>query len=94
MAVGTHRSAVEESSAHEAAERAFAASLVRRLEIIDPAEPLRDLILAAPPRMLANLRHALPPALRAIVRCELNKDLTKHSLFEIERQLAGPVQLL
>ena len=45
------------------------------------------LIVVAPPRTLADLRNAFHPDVKACIIAEINKDLTKHSLIEIEKHL-------
>jgi protein required for attachment to host cells len=44
---------------------------------------------AAPPRTLADLRKAMQPDVRKRVIAEIDKDLTKHPIFEIERHLTA-----
>ena len=45
------------------------------------------LIVVAPARTLAELRQRFSKELRATVMAELDKDLTKHPVHEIERLL-------
>ncbi len=47
------------------------------------------IIFVAPPRTLAELRQSLRSDIKKRVRAELAKDLTKHPVWEIERQLFG-----
>ena len=47
----------------------------------------KALIVVAPPRTLAELRNAFHSDVKACVVAEINKDLTKHSLGEIEKHL-------
>ncbi|WP_369124561.1 host attachment protein [Enterococcus faecalis] len=46
-------------------------------------------MLVAPPRMLAALRENLSNGVQATVIAEVDKDLTKHPIQEIERLLTG-----
>jgi protein required for attachment to host cells len=45
------------------------------------------LVIVAPPRILADLRRALHPDVKARVVAEINKDLSKHPVWEIERRI-------
>ena len=45
-------------------------------------------MLIAPPKVLGDLRAAMPKALRGLIVGELSKDLTKHPVDQIERILA------
>ena len=47
------------------------------------------LIVVAPPRTLAELRKAFHSDVKASIITEINKDLTKHPIGEIERHLTG-----
>jgi protein required for attachment to host cells len=50
---------------------------------------VQALIIAAPPRTLAELRHAFPPSVQKHIIAEIDKDLTKHPISEIERHIFG-----
>jgi protein required for attachment to host cells len=81
------RSGVEQTDWHEIAEQRFAhnvaASLCARENDIDA------LVVVAPPKTLAELREAFSDGLKRKVMAEVNKDLTKHPVHEIERLLGG-----
>ncbi len=47
------------------------------------------LVVVAPPRMLADLRHAFHPDVQKRIIAEIAKDLTKHPVSEIEAHLQG-----
>jgi protein required for attachment to host cells len=47
-------------------------------------------VLVAPPRILAALRQHLDGESRARILAEVDKDLTKHPIHEIERLLSSP----
>lgn len=82
---GTARSAVSETDYHHAEESEFLQSVCSRIEraMADQAEAPR-LVIAAPPRVIGELRSLLPPPIRAVVTVEIGKDLTKLSIDEIE----------
>jgi protein required for attachment to host cells len=45
--------------------------------------------VVAPPAMLGNLRKMIKPEVRNKIIAEIDKDLTKHSVYEIEKHLTG-----
>jgi protein required for attachment to host cells len=83
------RSAKYEVDWHELAEENFAREVVDALEREHAKKQIDHLIIVAPPRALSNIRHELADALAAIVVAEIDKDLTKHPVAEIERLLLG-----
>jgi len=46
-------------------------------------------VIVAPPRTLADLRAAFHPDVQGLIIAEINKDLTKHPVGEIEQHLTG-----
>lgn len=81
---GSPRSAVEQTDFHAEAERRFAEDTMRVAEAL-PTE--KGIVLVAPPKTLATLRGRMSPGLRQVVIAEIDKDLTKHPVPEIERLL-------
>jgi hypothetical protein len=67
------------------AEQEFAKEIAKAL---DHAH-FNALILVAPARTLADLRTALSEKTRRAIVSEIDKDLTKHPVYEIERHLTG-----
>jgi len=45
------------------------------------------LVIAAPPKTLADLRRWVPPEVKAKIVAEIDKDLTKHPVRDIERHI-------
>ncbi|MGL4322447.1 MAG: host attachment protein [Beijerinckiaceae bacterium] len=84
---GTHRSAIEQTDWHQLAEDKFASDVVDSLGALHDAEPVKHLIIVAAPRTLAALRKCLPSKLRSLVTAEVDKDLTKHTVHDIQRLL-------
>ena len=80
-------SATEGTDWHELAENQFARDTVAALKLGYRADAPRGVVLVAPPRMLAMLRRHLDEELRSSVLAEVDKDLTKHPIHEIERLL-------
>ncbi len=48
---------------------------------------VKAVVIAAPPRTLADLRQVLHGDVKARVVAEVDKDLTKHPVYEIEKHL-------
>jgi len=84
---GDRRSALEQPDWHEIAEHRFAATVAAALDrIVDEGAAL---VIAAPPRTLSELRHTLSDRVRAAVIADVDKDLTRHTVDEIQRHLCG-----
>jgi protein required for attachment to host cells len=87
--VGSIRSAVEQTNWHDQAERAFLVNLVRELEGALAIGKTKSLIIVAPPRALGVLRPVYSHKVRNAVRAEVDKDLVKHPVHEIEKHLTA-----
>jgi len=87
--LGHGRSSVEQTDWHDQAERTFLVQLIKRLDAAIAAGKLTSLIMVAPPRALGVIRSAYSPALRSAVRAELDKDLVKLPIHQIEKHLTG-----
>jgi protein required for attachment to host cells len=83
------RSAVEATDWHELEERHFAHMVAAAMERLVRASKVKKLVVVAPPRTLSELRIAFHPDVKACVIAEVNKDLTKHPVGEIEKHLTG-----
>lgn len=86
-AVPGRRSAVEPTDWHDIEEHRFARTVAAALEQVVRTSKAKALIVVAPPRTLAELRSAFHPDVKACIIAELNKDLTRHSIGEIEKRL-------
>ena len=82
------RSAVQQTDWHDLAERSFATDVAQELEHHHRDGDFTRLIVVAPARTLAELRQSFSKELGATILAELDKDLTKHPVHEIERLLA------
>ena len=82
------RSAMEQTDWHDQEEERFLHNLAGRLDAEVSGGKAKSLILIAPPRALGMLRHAYSHNLRAALRAEIDKDLVKLPVHEIERHLA------
>nr|WP_292242816.1 host attachment protein [Mesorhizobium sp.] len=88
---GARRSAMEyHSDPVREEDRAFAAKLAHTLHGHHVAGDFDQLVVAAPPQMLGDLRLAFPESLRKVTAAEIAKDLTKlpeHELRDVIRKL-------
>jgi protein required for attachment to host cells len=87
--VGQNSSAVTQTDWHNQAEQAFLTHLAQKLDAEVVAGKVKSLILVAPPRALGMIRHAYSHALRGAIRTEIDKDLVKHPVHDIERHLTA-----
>ena len=83
------RSGVETTDWHESEKHRFAKRAAAAVGELMHAHRIKALVVVAPPRTLAELRHAFDPDVQRLVIAEIEKDLTKHSVTEIERHLVG-----
>jgi protein required for attachment to host cells len=79
------RSTIEQTDWHDVAEHRFAGEVAASLEAAGRHLPIKALVVVAPPKTLAALRAAFSAEIRRVIVAELDKDLTKHSIPEIER---------
>jgi protein required for attachment to host cells len=85
-ATGRH-SAVEQTDWHDLAERDFAIEVADTMERHHRDGDFKKLVVVAPARTLSEYRQRFSKELHASVLTELDKDLTKHPVYEIERVL-------
>jgi len=88
--VGATRHAIAaEHDPHRELKHTFAISLARMLDERRSEHAYDRLVLVAPPKTLGDLRAALPASVRALVRAELDKDLTKTPATELPDHLSA-----
>ena len=87
--VGARRSAMGQADWHELDEQKFAASIADALQALVREKNIEQLVIAAPPRTLAELRRSLHEEVRKRVIAEIDKDLTNQPVDEIERVLTA-----
>jgi protein required for attachment to host cells len=87
--VDARRSSMEQTDWHDQAEKTFLENLVGRLDRAVEAGETKKLVLVAPPRALGVIRQAYSSNLRDAVQAEVDKDLVKMPVHEIEKHLAG-----
>ena len=83
------RSAVEPTDWHDIEEHHFARKVADALEQVIRTRKVKALVVVAPPKTLADLRDAFHADVKARVIAEINKDLTKQPVWEIEKHLTG-----
>lgn len=86
--VGTARSAMEQTDWHDIEEQRFAREAADMLARIVRDRDVKSVVIAAPPRTLAELRQAISDDVRAKVIGEVSKDFTKHAVGDIAKHLA------
>ena len=85
----TRRSAMEPTDWHDIEEHRFAERASEALERLVRARGAPAVVVAAPPRTLADLRKALHPEVKARVVLEINRDFTNQPVWEIERHVVA-----
>jgi protein required for attachment to host cells len=83
------RSAIEPTDWHEIEERRFARMVAEAFEKLVRERKVKAVVIAAPPRTLADLRQAFHDDVKARIVAEVDKDFTRHPVYEIEKHLAG-----
>ena len=81
------RSAVEPPDWHHMEEHKFTLKVAAAMEQVVRERKAPGLVVVAPPKTLADLRNAFHADVKARVIAEINKDLTRHSVGEIEKHL-------
>jgi protein required for attachment to host cells len=81
------RSAVEPVDWHQIEEHRFAKKVATAMERVVRSRKVPALVVVAPPKTLADLRLAFHADVQARIIAEVNKDLTKHPVGDIERHL-------
>jgi protein required for attachment to host cells len=87
--VGSRRSAVENTDWHDLEEQRFAQDVAAALLRMVRERKVKSLVIVAPPRTLAELRRAFHSEVKDCILAEIDKDLTKQPIYEIEKHLAA-----
>jgi protein required for attachment to host cells len=87
--IGSRRSAMEQTDWHQQAEERFLRRLAGHLDGAVNAGQAKSIVIVAPPRALGVLRQAYSHNLRAALRAEIDKDLVRLPVYQIEKHLAG-----
>lgn len=86
---GAGRSAMEDTDWHEQAEADFLKDVAGKIEKLVQSHEIKAMILVAPPRALGILRPELASLPEGVLRAEVDKDLVKMTVPEIEKHLAA-----
>ena len=81
------RGAMEQADWHELEEQKFARDVAVALQKIVRERKIKALVVAAPPKTLAELRQAFGSDVKKCILAEIDKDLTKLPVYEIEKHL-------
>jgi protein required for attachment to host cells len=87
--VGEIRSAVGETDWHELEKERFAASIADRINKVALSGGFNQLVIVAPPKILGELRRKFTKETETKIIAEVPKDLTHHTIPEIERLLTA-----
>jgi protein required for attachment to host cells len=85
---GGPRSAVENTDWHELEKEHFAKEIADRINKAAASGEMKEIVIVAPPRVLGEIRKELSPKAQAAVKGELDRDLARHPLPDIEKALA------
>jgi protein required for attachment to host cells len=83
------RGAVDAADWHVIEEHHFVKRVAAEMERLVRDNKVPAVVIVAPPRTLADLRDAIHTDTRAHVIAEINKDLTRHSVGDIEQHLTA-----
>ncbi|MGP8191856.1 MAG: host attachment protein [Methylovirgula sp.] len=84
----SRRSGIEPVDHRDLEEEAFLAQVSKRLDELVTAGQVQHLIIVAPPRALGVIRKTYSPALRAALVTEIDQDLVKMPVGEMQEKFA------
>lgn len=87
--IDQRRGAIEQSDWHDLEEHKFTRDVAAAFEKLVRERHVKALVIAAPPRTLAELRHALHDDVKKRVIAEIDKDFTRQPVYEIEKHLTA-----
>jgi len=87
--VGSLRSSVQTTDWHLLEKNAFADHVAAALEKLVQGGGVNAIVVVAPPRTLAELRHVFHADVKSRIIAEVGKDLTRHPVSDIEKHLFG-----
>jgi protein required for attachment to host cells len=86
---GNRRASVATTDWHDLEEHRFARDVAGALEAAMRESEAKALVVVAPARTLAELRRAFHADVKKKIIAEIDKDLTKHPVHEIEKHVFG-----
>lgn len=87
--LGTRRSAMQETNWHKLEKHRFARQIAEALYMAAHRGDYAQLVIAAPPMIMGDLRKAMHKEVSDKVVAEISKDLTNMPPLEIERNISG-----
>lgn len=88
-AATNRRSSMETTDWHELEKERFAEKVASAMEQLVSTNDIKAIVVVAPPRTLAKLRLTIHPSIKKRIIAEVEKDLTKHPIWDIEKHLLG-----
>ncbi len=82
------RSGIEPIDHHDLEEKDFLAKVAKHLDQLVTSGKIHHLIMVAPPRALGAIRKIYSPAVKAALRAEIDQDLVKVPVAEIQDKFA------
>jgi protein required for attachment to host cells len=86
------RSAMEQTDWHQLEEHRFVQRVAQAFEALVRERQAPGFVIVATPRALADLRTAMHNDVKSRVIIEINKDLTKHPVWEIEKHVMAELR--
>ncbi|MBR1218825.1 host attachment protein [Bradyrhizobium sp. U87765 SZCCT0131] len=83
----SRRSALEPTDWHALEQHHFVRHVAEAMTLLVRERQVKALVVVAPPRTLAELRQEMSAEVKSRVRAEINKDLTRHPVDDIEAHL-------
>ncbi len=80
---------METTDWHELEKEHFAETVASAMEQLARKDDVTAIIVVAPPRTLARLRLIIRPDIKKRIIAEVGKDLARHPIWDIEKQLLG-----
>lgn len=87
--VGPGRSAVGQTDWHDQAEAKFLKDLAEKIHLAVHNGETKELTIVAPPRALGMIRENYTPAIKQALQKEIDKDLVKLPVDQIEKHLTA-----
>lgn len=84
---GARHAMVEPTDAKTKSVNLFSDQVSERIKMLVKKSQFKNIVIVAAPKTLGMLRQKLDPSSRALVTCEINKDLTASDIETIERMV-------
>ncbi len=86
------RSSVDTTDWHELEKHRFVKDVAAALATLVRTHGIKNVVIVAPPRTLADLRLAFDAHVKSTIIAEIGKDLTNRPIWEIEKHLMDEVE--